>query len=255
MVGKPDKMHRRGGVSKNSWSLVGARRRADFPSRTRPWRPDRPVVAQVTCPKALFPCPRKPFLSSNLQRAHGLTPWSQEQGVGAVAPARPISGAIRPCPHTAIHDEKMDSMLTHLSSRALVFLFCGRNCGQSDNSSGVWPLRGASIGQVLFILRHIFGNSQNALQSIEMDPVSGIGGELEAPDFVRSRVITFRIGPPFWSCASISERSAGSSHILQFVNRVADQFCTRIAVMALECSVHFQKAAVLDRSDRERNRA
>ena len=79
MVGKPDKMHRRGGASKNSWSLVDARYRADFPSRTKLWRPDRPVFAQATCPKPLFPCPRKPFLSSNLQRALGLASRNQEK--------------------------------------------------------------------------------------------------------------------------------------------------------------------------------
>ena len=79
MVGKPDRMHRRGGVSNNSGSLVGAQGGADFPPQARPWQPDRPVVAQATCPKPLFPCPRKPFLSSNLQRVLGLAPWNQEK--------------------------------------------------------------------------------------------------------------------------------------------------------------------------------
>lgn len=79
MVGKPDRMHRRGGVSNNSGSLVAAQGRADFPPQARPWQPDRPVVAQATCPKPLFPCPRKPFVSSNLQRALGLAPRSQEK--------------------------------------------------------------------------------------------------------------------------------------------------------------------------------
>lgn len=35
------------------------------------------------------------------------------KGVGAVAPTRALSRVIRPRSHIAIHDEKMDSMLTH----------------------------------------------------------------------------------------------------------------------------------------------
>lgn len=37
---------------------------------------------------------------------------------------------------------------------------------------------------------------------------------LISPDLVRSRVITFRIGPPCWSCAIMRTRSDGSSQIL-----------------------------------------
>ena len=35
------------------------------------------------------------------------------KGVGAVAATRALSTVIRPRSHIAIHDEKMDSMLTH----------------------------------------------------------------------------------------------------------------------------------------------
>jgi len=38
---------------------------------------------------------------------------------------------IRPRPHTAIHDEKMDSILTHFSFLVVVFLFAGRSSGQT----------------------------------------------------------------------------------------------------------------------------
>ena len=35
------------------------------------------------------------------------------KGFGVVAPTRALTMVIRPCSHIAIHDEKMDSMLTH----------------------------------------------------------------------------------------------------------------------------------------------
>ncbi len=38
---------------------------------------------------------------------------------------------------------------------------------------------GVSIGQLPFMLGHVFGNGQNALESIEVDSVGGISGKLD----------------------------------------------------------------------------
>jgi hypothetical protein len=66
MVGIPDRMQPKSGVSEDSWSLMNNLRSADFSSQTRLLRPNLPAVAKATCLKALSPCPGKPFLFSSL---------------------------------------------------------------------------------------------------------------------------------------------------------------------------------------------
>ena len=83
-------------------------------------------------------------------------------------------------PHNVIHAEKMDNMLTRFPFRVVDFLFCGRNSGQDNRQQLLGPWRGVSMSHARLILRHLFGNGQNALHSIEMDPVGGKGGEFDA---------------------------------------------------------------------------
>src|SRR6266849_3476908 len=53
-----------------------------------------------------------------------------ERGATAV-PRRSLQRVVCPGSHTAIHDEKMDSMLTHFSFLVVDFLFAGRSSGQN----------------------------------------------------------------------------------------------------------------------------
>jgi hypothetical protein len=54
-----------------------------------------------------------------------------ERGATAV-PRRSLQRVVCPSSHTSIHDEKMDSMLTHFSFLVVVFIFAGRSSGQNQ---------------------------------------------------------------------------------------------------------------------------
>ena len=78
---------------------------------------------------------------------------------------------------------------------------------------------------------------------------------LTSPDLVRSRVMTFRMGPRCWSCAIIKARSLGSSQIPSSPNSTADHFGTGVAVSSLECGIHIYESPLIDCRDGKRDRA
>jgi hypothetical protein len=72
---------------------------------------------------------------------------------------------------------------------------------------------------------------------------------LTSPDLVRSRVITFRMGPPRWSCSIHKYPIRGVFPNPQVVDGAAKRFFARIAVPPLKRGIYVQEPSFLQSRD------